>query len=156
MRTLLALFASALLGLPAVAWAASSAADDGTLSVKNGDGVIFVVARGTIIGACDQCRVSIVDPSPDDGAPPVVSGYEGHKDVSDTHDVYSGTDVRFRIVGGIFKIRISGFGVDLGVVAKGWGRIQAYDSNTGTFSVNGAPRRLLPAEREVFTLISTS
>jgi hypothetical protein len=156
MRTLLALFASALLGLPAVAWAASSAADDGTLSVKNGDGVIFISARGTIIGACDQCRVSIVDPSPDDGAPAVVSGYEGHKDVSDTHDIYSGMDVRFRIVGGIFKIRISGFGVDLGVVAKGWGRIQAYDSNTGTFSVNEAPRRLLPADREVFTLISTS
>ena len=156
MRILLALFASALLGLPALAWAASSAADDGTLSVKNADGVILVVARGTIIGACDKCRVSIVDPSPDDGAPPVVDGAESHKDVSDTHDLYSGTDVRFRLVGGLFKIKVSGYGVDLGVVAKGWGRIQAYDSNTGTFSVNGAPRRLLPADREVFTLISTT
>ena len=155
MRTLLALLASAALALPALAWAASSAADDGTLSVKNGDGVIFVVARGTIIGACDKCRVSIVDPSPDDGAPPVVSGYEGHKDVSDTHDIYSGADVRFRIVGGIFKMRISGYGIDLGVVAKGWVRIQASDTNTGTFSVNGAPRRLLPADREVYTLTST-
>lgn len=154
MRILLVVFASALLGLPALAWGASSAADDGTLSVKNGDGAILVVARGTIIGACDQCRVSIVDPSPDDGAPPVVSGEERHIDVSDTHDVYSGSDVRFRIVGGIFKLRVSGTGIDLGVVAKGWGRIQAYDSNTGTFSVNGAPRRLLPADREVFTLVS--
>jgi hypothetical protein len=156
MRILLALFASALLGLPALAWAASSAADDGTLSVKNADGVILVVARGTIIGACDKCRVSIVDPSPDDGAPPVVDGAETHKDLSDTHDLYLGTDVRFRLVGGFFKIKVSGYGVDLGVVAKGWGRIQAYDSNTGTFSVNGAPRRLLPADREVFTLISTT
>jgi hypothetical protein len=156
MRTLLAVFASAALAVPALAWATSGAADDGTLSVKNADGVIFVVARGTIIGACDKCRVSIIDPSPDDGAPPVVSGYEGHKDVGDIHDIYSGTDVRFRIVGGLFKIRISGFGVDLGVVAKGWGRIQAYDSNTGTFSVNGAARRFLPADREVFTLTSTS
>jgi len=156
MRTLLAVFASAALAVPALAWAASSTVDDGTLSVKNGDGVIFVVARGTIIGACDRCRVSIVDPSPDDGAPPVVDGAETHKDVSDTHDLYSGTDVRFRIVGGIFKIRVSGYGVDLGVVAKGWVRILAYDSNTGTFSVNGAPRRLLPADREVFTLTSTS
>ena len=156
MRILLALLASALLGLPALAWGASSAADDGTLSVKNGDGVIFVSARGTIIGACDQCRVSIVDPSPDDGAPPVISGEERHIDVSDTHDIYSGSDVRFRIVGGIFKLKVSGTGIDLGVVAKGWGRIQAYDSNTGTFSVNGAPRRLLPDDREVFTLTSTS
>ena len=155
MRTLLAVFASAALALPALAGATAGAADDGTLSVKNGDGIIFVVARGTIIGACDRCRVSIVDPSPDDGGPPVISGYEGHKDVSDTHDIYLGTDVRFRIVGGLFKMRISGYGVDLGVVAKGWGRIQAYDSNTGTFSANGAARRFLPAEREVFTLTST-
>jgi hypothetical protein len=156
MRTLLVVLASAALAVPALAWAASSAADDGTLSVKNGDGVVFVVARGTIIGACDKCRVSIVDPSPDDGAPPVVSGEERHIDVSDTHDIYSGSDVRFRIVGGIFKLRVSGSGIDLGVVAKGWGRIQGYDTNTGTFSVNGAARRLLPADREVFTLTSTS
>jgi hypothetical protein len=155
MRTLLALLASAALALPGLAWATSRAADDGTLSVKNGDGVIFVVARGTIIGACDKCRVSIIDPSPDDGAPPVVSGYEGHKDLSDTHDLYVGSDVRFRIVGGIFKLRVSGSGIDLGVVAKGWGRIQGSDSNTGTFSVNGANPRLLPADREVFVLTST-
>jgi hypothetical protein len=156
MRTILVVFASAALALPALAWATSGAADDGTLSVKNADGVIFVSARGTIIGACDRCRVSIVDPSPDDGAPAVVSGSERHIDVSDTHDIYSGTDVRFRLVGGIFRIKISGSGIDLGVVAKGWGRIQAYDSNTGTFSVNGAPSRLLPADREVFVLTSDS
>jgi hypothetical protein len=155
MRTFLALLASAALALPGLAWATSRAADDGTLSVKNGDGVIFVVARGTIIGACDKCRVSIIDPSPDDGAPPVVSGYEGHKDLSDTHDLYVGSDVRFRIVGGIFKLRVSGDGIDLGVVAKGWGRIQGSDSNTGTFSVNGANPRLLPADREIFVLTST-
>ena len=155
MRTLLALLASAALALPGLAWAISGAADDGTLSVKNGDGVIFVVARGTIIGACDKCRVSIVDPSPDDGAPAVVNGAEAHKDVSDTHDIYSGSDVRFRLVGGFFKIRISGSGIDLGVIAKGWVRIQGSDSNTGTFSVNGAAPRLLPSEREVFTLATT-
>ena len=40
------------------------------------------------------------------------------------------------------------------VVAKGWGRIQGYDSNTGTFSVNGGPRRQLPSDKEVFTLTS--
>jgi hypothetical protein len=156
MRTLLVVLVSAALALPALAWATSGAADDGTLSVKNADGVVFVSARGTIIGACDYCRVSIVDPSPDDGAPPVVDGAETHKDLSDTHDLYVGSDVRFRIVGGFFKLKVAGSGIDLGVVAKGWGRIQAYDSNAGTFSVNGAPRRLLPADREVFTLISTS
>ena len=152
MRSLLVVLASFALALPGLAWATSRAIDDGTLSVKNGDGVIFVVARGTIIGACDKCRVSIVDPSPDDGAPPVVDGAETHKDLSDTHDLYSGTNVHFRIVGGFFKLKVAGSGIDLGVVAKGWGRIQAYDSNTGTFSVNGAPRRPLPDQREVFTL----
>ncbi|HYZ76835.1 MAG TPA: hypothetical protein VE596_05625 [Gaiellaceae bacterium] len=154
MRSLLVVVASAALALPGLAWAASRALDDGTLSVRNGDGVVFVAVRGTLIGTCDNCKVSIVDPSPDDGAPPVVSGYEGHKDLGDTHDIYSGKDVRFRMVGGFFKVKVSGYGIDLAVVAKGWGRIQAYDSNTGTYSVNGDPRRLLPADREVFVLTS--
>lgn len=154
MRNVLVLFASAALALPGLAWAATRALDDGTLSVRNGDGFVFISARGTIIGACDLCRVSIVDPSPDDGAPPVVTGYEDHKDLSDTKDLWSGKDVRFRLVGGQFKIRVSGSGIDLGVVAKGWGRIQGYASNTGTYSVNGAPRRQLPDQREVFTLTS--
>jgi hypothetical protein len=154
MRSLLLVFASAALALPGLAWAATRALDDGTLSVRNGDGVIFVSARGTLIGACDQCRVSIVDPSPDDGAPPVVSGYEDHNVVSETRDLYAGKDVRFRMVGGFFKVKISGSGIDLAVVAKGWGRIQAYDSNTGTYSVNGDARRLLPSERQVFILTS--
>jgi len=154
MRRLLVLAVAAAFAVPAFAWAATGALDDGTLSVRNGDGVIFVVARGTLIGACDNCRVSIVDPSPDDGAPPVVSGYEDHNTVSDTHDLYAGKDVRFRMVGGLFKIKVSGYGIDLAVVAKGWARIQAYDSNTGTYSVNGDPRRPLPADRQVFTLTS--
>jgi hypothetical protein len=83
-----------------------------------------------------------------------VTGSESHKEISDTRDLWAGKDVRFRMVGGFFKIKVSGYGIDLGVVAKGWGRIQAYDSNTGTYSVNGDPRRLLPADREVFTLTS--
>jgi hypothetical protein len=154
MRSFLVLLVSAALALPGLAWGVSRALDDGTLSVRNGDGVVFVAARGTIIGACDQCRVSIVDPSPDDGAPPVVSGYESHKDVTPTKDLWSGKDVRFRLVGGFFKIKVAGNGIDLGVVAKGWGRIQGYDSNTGTYSVNAGPRKQLPSEREVFVLTS--
>jgi hypothetical protein len=154
MRSFLVLSASAALALPGLGWAVTRALDDGTLSVRNGDGVIFVSARGTLIGTCDQCRVSIVDPSADDGAPPLVTGYEDHKDLSDTRDLWSGKDLRFRLVGGFFKIRISGSGIDTAVVAKGWGRIQGYDSNTGTYSVNGEPRRQLPAQREVFTLTS--
>lgn len=154
MRSLLVVSASAALALPGLAWAVTRALDDGTLSVRNGNGVIFVSARGTVIGTCDQCRVSIFDPSPDDGAAPVVTGYEGHKDIDETRDLWSGRDVRFRMVGGFFKIRIAGNGIDLGAVAKGWGRIQAYDSNTGTYSVNGEPRRPLPNQREVFILTS--
>jgi hypothetical protein len=154
MRNVLVVLVSAVLALPALSAATTRALDDGTLSVRNGDGVIFVTAHGTVIGACDQCRVTLIDPSPDDGAPPVVSGYEDHKDLSATKDLWSGKDVRFRLVGGLFKIRVTGTGIDLAVVAKGWGRIQGYDSNTGTYSLNGGPRHLLPSEKEVFTLTS--
>jgi hypothetical protein len=152
-RLLLPALVAALV-VPAAALATSRAVDDGTLVVKNGDGFVFVSGRGAIIGSCDQCRVRTYDPDPDDGTGPIVAGAEDHADVSEGVDLYTGTDVRFRMIGGAFKVRITGSGIDLGVVAKGWGRIKASDSNTGWYSLNGGDRRQLPDEIQKFTLIT--
>jgi hypothetical protein len=150
-RLLLPALVAALL-VPAAALARPSGLDDGTLVVKNGDGYVFVSGRGAIIGSCDSCRVRTYDPDPDDGTGPIVSGAEDHNDVSDEVDVYIGTDVRFRMIGGGFKVRIWGSGIDLSVVARGWGRIKGSDSNTGWYALNGAERRLLPADLFKFAL----
>jgi hypothetical protein len=152
-RLLLPALVAALV-VPAAALATPRAADDGTLVVKNGDGYVFVSGRGAIIGSCDNCRVRTFDPDPEDGTGPIVNGAEDHDDVSEGVDVYSGTDVRFRMIGGAFKVRIWGSGIDLSVVAKGWGRIRGADSNTGWYALNGEDRRLLPSDLTKFVLVT--
>ena len=143
-----------MLVVPAAALAGPSALDDGTLVVKNGDGYVFVSGRGAIIGSCDYCRVRTYDPDPDDGTGPIVNGAEDHDDVADGVDVYLGTDVRFRMIGGAFKVRIWGSGIDVSAVAKGWGRIKGSDSNTGWYALNGEERRLLPSDLTKFVLVT--
>jgi len=149
---LLALFAA--LAAPAAALAAERAADDGTLSVVNADGVVNVVARGGVIGSCDQCRVWITDPQPGDGTGPVVTGWEDMDPLTDIKSKWSGKDVRFKLIGGAFKLRVVGSGVTLYAVGKGSGSLRGSVTNTGTWSLNGATPRLLPDLMKPFLLTS--
>ena len=148
----LALFAA--LAAPAAALAAERAADDGTLSVVNADGVVNVVARGGVIGSCDQCRVWITDPQPGDGTGPVVTGWEDMDPVTDIKSKWSGKDVRFKLIGGAFKLRVVGSGVTLYAVGKGSGSLRGYVTNTGTWALNDATPRLLPDVMKPFLLTS--
>ena len=154
MRRLLVPALFAALVVPAVALATPKATGDGTLAVKNGDGYVFISGRGDLIGASDECRVRKYDPYPDDGTGPIVAGAEDHDDIDDSTDLYRGKDVRFRMIGGTFKIRIWGSGIDLSVVAKGWGRIKGSDSNTGWYALNGGDRRLLPSDLTKILLVT--
>ena len=152
MRRLLVPALFAALVVPAVALATPKATGDGTLAVKNGNGYVFVSGRGAVIGACDECRVRTYDPDPDDGTGPIVAGAEDHDDLGASTDLYTGEDVRFRMIGGTFKIRIWGSGIDLSVVARGWGRIKGNDSSTGWYALNGGDRRQLPDDLFKFVL----
>jgi hypothetical protein len=147
---LLALFAA--LAVPAAALAADRAADDGTLSVVNADGVVNVVARGGVIGSCDQCRVWITDPVAGDGTGAVVTGWEALDPISDTKSKWSGSDVRFKLIGGFFRLRIVGTGVTLYAVGKGSGSLKGAATNTGTWSLNDATPRQLPDTMKPFLL----
>ena len=143
-----------MLAAPAVALATPRSVDDGTLVVKNGDGYVFISGRGAIIGSCEYCKVRTFDPDPDDGTGPIVNGAEDHDDGPTGVDIYEGSDVRFRMIGGAFKIRIWGSGIDLSVVARGWGRIKGYDSNSGWYALNGDERRLLPSDLTKILLVT--
>jgi len=147
---LLALFAA--LAAPAAALATEGAADDGTLSVVNADGVVNVVARGGVIGSCDQCRVWITDPVAGDGTGAVVTGWEDKDDINDTKSKWSGKDVRFKLIGGGFKLRVLGSGITLYAVGKGSGSLRGAITNTGTWSLNDAAPRQLPDTMKPFLL----
>ena len=151
-----------LLLLPSTAAARTNAPDDGTLSVRNGNGTISLAAKMSVIGSCSQCRVTIIDPKPEDGSGPIVSGYERRRDLPETDDPdelrarWSGEDMKFRLIGGFSRIIVRGSGIDLTAVGKGSGWIKANASalTVGTYALNGGDRRALPDELRPFQLVA--
>ena len=145
MRRFSVIVAFALLAVPAAAHALGSGPGDGTLAISNATGSVSIAARGALIGRVDQGRVIIDDPNPNDGAAPVVWGYESKKDLTDTKARYAGTDIRFRMIGGTFKIKVIASGVNLAVVGRGTVILNGAGSDdNGSYSVNGAPYADVP------------
>ncbi len=141
----------ALLVFPAAAAARQNAPGDGTVVVHNAYGTVSIVATGGMIGSCDHCTVTIVDPQPGDGTGPIVSGQESKQDLTDTKSRWAGYDVRFRLIGGFFRLRVYGSGIELSAVGRGQGTIRGMGTvNDGTYAVNGGDRRPLPDDLRAF------
>jgi len=153
MRRLLFACALLLFAVPAVALAARAAQGDGTLVVKNASGVINIAARGSLIGSCDFCTITIDDPLPGDGSGPIVSGFEGERDdLTETKSRWSGADIRFRLIGGFARTRVRGSGINIYEVGRGSVTVRGFLNNIGTYAVDGGERRLLPFEPLTFQL----
>jgi hypothetical protein len=137
----IALTLSALAGA-ATAAAYASTDGDGTLSVRSADGTVWMRANGAIFGRFDSGAIRVLDPV--DGDPLVVTvwGAEHKTELNDTTTIYSGTNVRFRIIGR-FRIKIGAEGIDLSAV--GQGRI-GLNGDAGTYALDGKTRRALPSD----------
>jgi len=70
----------------------------------------------------------------------------------DVATVGNGTDVRFKLIGGFFRLRVVGSGITLYAVGKGSGSIRGLLSNTGTWALNDATPRQLPDTIKPFLL----
>jgi hypothetical protein len=139
-----------LLGVPAGAHAVGGGAGDGTLEVTGATGIVGIASRGALIGQLDRGRVIFIDdPDAKDSKEPVVWGYESKRDLSDTKALYSGTDIRFRVIGGFFRVKVIGTGMDLSLVGRGSVTLGPALSllTLGTYSLNGG--FLLPFPDEV-------
>jgi hypothetical protein len=127
-----------LLALPASAFGSTRAAGDGTFVAKNASGVIQIVATGAFFGRCDTCKVWISDPNPDDGPGPKLSNVDFRRDPVGPGTIWGGADLRFRLIGGFFRLRVSGYGIDLSAVGHGSGNIVGAGTlDDGTYSLNG-------------------
>jgi hypothetical protein len=140
MRPLLTFAMLAALALPAASAARNQGAQDGTLSVRDGRGSITITARGGVIGSFTQGKVTITDPVDGDGTGPIVTGDDFPPiERSDTTTTWRGTKVRFRIIGGSFRIVVKGRGINLSLVGKGNVTLDgAGTEDDGSYSVNGA------------------
>jgi hypothetical protein len=145
------------LALPAGVAARTGASNDGTLSVKDSRGVITIQGRGGVIGSFAKGSVTINDPIDGDGTGPIVTGDDWSKDKSETATVWGGTKVRFRIIGGTFRIVVRGRGINLSYVGKGSVILNgAGTDDDGTYAVNGGDYNLIPAFALPFALSAAS
>jgi hypothetical protein len=157
MRRLLTFAVLAALALPAAAPARQRGPNDGTLSVKEAHGMVTIQGRGAVIGSFAQGRVTISDPIDGDGTGPIVTGDEWSKDRNDTTTTWGGTKVRFRMIGGTFKIVVRGRGINLSFVGKGTVIFNGAGSDDdGAYAANGADYSLIPGFPFTFQLSATS
>jgi hypothetical protein len=158
MRRLLLICLLAVLGLSAAvsATAAPLAPGDGTLAVRNANGdagqlCVALSISGAAIGQVNRGRITVL---PGLGPDPDITGADKQIDRADGSTVYIGTNLRFRAVGGTFRIRIFGTGIDVNAVGQGTVRLAGSTAalNPGRFSLNGGAWTPLPAEGATFTI----
>jgi hypothetical protein len=142
------------LALPAAAWAAASTSGDGTLVVDNGRGSVIVRARGGILGRFDTGNVVISDLDLSDGRVPVVYGADTIRALGAGRTMYSGDDIRFRMIGGMYRVQINAIGIDVSAVGRGTAVLDAsgFTDFPGRFSLDGGPFQALPGHSTTYTL----
>jgi opacity protein-like surface antigen len=157
MRALLTFAVLAALALPAASAARDQSVSDGTLSVQNGRGTITISARGGVIGSFARGSVRISDPIDGDGTGPIVTGDEWSNERDATTTTWGGTRVRFRIIGGAFRIVVKGRGINLSLVGKGNVTLDGAGTlDDGSYSVNGGEYLAMPGFPLPFPLSSTT
>jgi hypothetical protein len=157
MRALLTFAVLVALALPAASAARNQGASDGTLSVRDGRGTITISVRGGVIGSFARGSVRISDPIDGDGTGPIVTGDEWSNERDATTTTWGGTKVRFRIIGGSFRIVVRGRGINLSLVGKGSVTLDGASTvDDGSYSVNGGEYLAMPEFPFPFSLSSTS
>lgn len=148
MRRLVVAIGVLMLALPAAAGALEAGPGDGNLVVDNAQGTVVLNLRGGIIGRFDQGTIEITDPIEGDGATPVVRGCQLKITLGPKRTQCSGeVDVRFRLIGGLYRVRITAIGMDISVVGRGTAVLdgsQFGPDQPGRYSLNGGPFQPMP------------
>ena len=141
MRKSLVLVALLALLVPLAGYAAVRAGE-GTLSVDNGRGKVTMQAKGAIIGRIASGSVLVYDLTPNDIYEPYISGDDYVRLVGETGIQYGGRNLRFRLIGGSYRVVVKGSGFDLSVVANGFATLEAADTeDPGVYSTDGTDCR---------------
>jgi hypothetical protein len=136
---------------PAAGLAARAPAPDGTLAVRDGRGKVQLKVKGSLIGRFANGSVTIEELAPDEGTEPVVRGYRtvrwGRNGKVRT---YTGRNVRFRLIGGRYRVTFNARGIFFSLVGKGNVQLDGNGSvddgvfYDGFYSLNGSEEESLP------------
>jgi hypothetical protein len=149
----------AVLVITGTAAARPTLAPDGALSVKNADGRVVMIGKGVVIGRFGKGQLTVKDPNPNDGTKPIVTGADGTESLGEKTTRYSGSNIRFRIIGGSFSLTVFGTDIDLSAVGRGMvtldgtlGAKSNAETDDDTYAINGGPRQPFPTFRFTFPL----
>ena len=151
----------------AAAVAASAGAVEpnvGTLSVEQGKGVVALELRGSVLGRLSNGTLRVTDSTPNDRFTALVVGRKvTHERIGPRTVLYRGQGLRFRMVGGGYRIVVRGTGIALSAVGRGVVTLDGEpgaDADAGVYSLEegvdcGTEPALciaLPEEPERFVL----
>ena len=161
MRKLLVPFLLLLL-LPATAFARESAPPpmaSGTLSIREGRGIVQLNARGSITGRM-RGKITITDLNPNDNKRPIVYGATRTIYKNERKVVYQGRSLRFRLIGAQYMVRLEGRAIFMSAIGRGKGMLDG-DGNVengifydGVWSLNDEPYHSLPDDATAFELVT--
>jgi hypothetical protein len=164
MRKLI-LFACAVLSLAALTLSTgASGQTSGVLSVDQGRGIVILDLRGVVLGRLTSGTLRVTDHTPRDRFEEVVNGKFVEERVGPRTSVYRGQGLRFRMVGGRYRIVIRGTGIAVSAIGRGLVQLDGdprfAGEPTGLYSINdGTDCSLeptlctpIPEERESFEL----
>jgi hypothetical protein len=152
MRYAVAVFAAAALAVLAAPAGGAQTLDrymaaGGTLSLRDGAGTADVIARGGILGQIDRGRVLIRDLPDGDDTDINVWGADWRRVIDSRTTVYGGRGLRFRALGGAWRARMKGRGIDASAAGRGSVTLRG---GVGSFSVDGGSYRDWPEDATRF------
>jgi hypothetical protein len=130
MRKLILLGCLAAVSTALVGAARGAEPDAGTLSIERARGVVMLEVRGNVLGRLANGSITVVDRTPND---PYLANVTGRRvlvqrRVTPARLFVRGQGLRFRMLGGSYRIVIRGAGISLSAVGR------------GAVSIDGEPR----------------
>lgn len=153
MRRLLVPLLTLVAAFPAAGFADRSPTPDGTLAVRDGRGKVQMTVKGSLIGRFASGSLTVEELSQEEGTEPVVRGYRTFRWGRNSNTrTYTGKNVRFRLIGGRYRVTFNAKGLFFSLVGKG--RIQLDGAGSvadgifydGFYSLNGSEEESLPDE----------
>ena len=148
MRSLI-LFASIVTAGAIVCSAGAASPNAGELSVERGKGAVILEIRGSVLGRLGAGSLRVTDTSPRDPFEELVTGRKVVEErIGPRTVLYRGFGLRFRMVGGSYRIGARGSGISLSAVGRGFvtldGDRKAPTDDMGVYSLTGADCGLEP------------
>ena len=136
----------------------------GTLSVERGRGVVMIDLKGSVVGRLASGSLRVTDHTPFDRYTAVVSGRKLTQErVGPRTIIYRGVGLRFRMLGGGYRMVARGSGITVSAVGRGNvmldGEPRFEADDLGVYSLDGTDCSVelltctpLPLEPERFVL----